>query len=175
MLNLFTSNYMIYRRSHYSNMSNRTRFPIRLVIRDPHVSLNELLQWSRPNRYNKSTHYSSWKKKHQELIRIQLETQLRNRWVFNEEIQLLFVFHTTRRLDIDNLASGTIKVILDGLKKTHVLPDDSPKYIKKITSVCVKTDDPYDWTELYILLRSDNTNKITEILEHDPTQESKSS
>lgn len=147
-----------------------SRFPIRLVIRDPHVSLNELLQWSRPNYRSKTTRYSAWKKKHQELIRIQLEEQLRGKWSFSEEIQLLFVFHTTRRLDIDNLAAGNIKVILDALKKTHVLPDDSPRYIKRITSVSIKTDNPTDWTELYVLLRSDKTDYAMEILQYDATK-----
>lgn len=137
-----------------------TRFPIRLVIRDPHVSLNELLQWSRPAYRSKYTHYAAWKKKHQELIRIQLESQLRGRWTFTEEIQLLFVFHTTRRLDIDNLAAGNIKVILDALKNTHVLPDDSPRYIKRIASVSMKTDSDEDWTELYIMLSTSDIRNI---------------
>lgn len=144
-----------------------TRFPIRLVIRDPHVSLNELLQWSRPNYRSKVTRYSAWKKKHQEIIRLQLEDQLKNRWSFTEEIQLLFVFHTTRRLDIDNLAAGNIKIILDALKNTHVLPDDSPKFIKKIVSVSTHTDNPTDWTELIILLRSDTYDYLPEIIKHD--------
>lgn len=143
------------------------RFPIKLEIHDPHVSLNELLQWSRPSYRNpKYTRYSSWKNKHEGLIHSQMETQLRNKWTIKEHVQLYIVFHTTRRLDIDNLSAGTNKVIIDALKNTHILPDDSPKYLNKLTVATEKTNLDHDWTTLYIVPRSDIHNYIKEMMEN---------
>lgn len=93
-----------------------------------------------------------------------METQLRSKWTIDQEIQVYIVFHTTRRLDVDNLSAGTNKVLLDALKNTHILPDDSPKYLRKITVASEKSLLDHDWTTIYIVKRSDKRDYIPEML-----------
>jgi Holliday junction resolvase RusA-like endonuclease len=132
-----------------------TRFPITIKVDDPHVSLNELLQWNRANRRGGSR-YSHWKRKHGAIIQNQIEGQIKGRHRINLPVRLHVIFHTTRRLDLDNITAGTMKVILDGLKATHILPDDSPRWIRRMTVASEKSVTGSDWTEL-IIDRCDST------------------
>lgn len=45
-----------------------------------------------------------------------------------------------RRADLDNLAAGGAKVVLDGLVQARVLPDDGQRYVRRLDHLLMNPD-----------------------------------
>lgn len=110
-----------------------------ITIKGALPTLNEYIQIERGNRYaaakvkKTNTDLVSWQVKKYKLIDYKVDVKCE--------------WHTTRKVDPDNIAFGK-KFILDGLVKGGVLKNDSQKYIGVLTDVIVKDDIDYCIIEL---------------------------
>ena len=64
-------------------------------------------------------------------------------------ITLIFTFgETSRKRDYDNVASFAIKVILDALQDTGIIPNDNQKWVKGWQCFFEETKEPYIKVEI---------------------------
>lgn len=101
---------------------------IRLDIEYP--SLNEYIQAERSNRYKGA----KLKKDYTEATQLMVA---RYKGSIKNKADIYFEWHTSRRVDPDNLDFAR-KFILDGLVRAGVLIDDNQRYIGRLSSEVVK-------------------------------------
>lgn len=106
---------------------------IRLDIEYP--SLNEYIQAERSNRYKGA----KLKKDYTEATQMMVA---RYRGAVTRKADIHFEWHTSRRVDPDNLDFAR-KFVLDGLVRAGVLIDDNQKYIGRLSSEVVKDKQGY--------------------------------
>lgn len=106
---------------------------IRLDLEYP--SLNEYIQAERSNRFKGA----KLKKDYTEATQMMVA---RYRGAVKSKADIHFEWHTSRRVDPDNLDFAR-KFILDGLVRVGVLIDDNQKYIGRLSSEVVKDKQGY--------------------------------
>lgn len=106
---------------------------IRLDLEYP--SLNEYIQAERSNRFKGA----KLKKDYTEATQLMVA---RYRGAVKSKADIHFEWHTSRRVDPDNLDFAR-KFILDGLVRAGVLIDDNQAYIGRLSSEVVKDKQGY--------------------------------
>lgn len=109
-------------------------------------SLNEIIEVSRANKYMAA----QFKRDVQELIGFEIRQALAKGTLKPVdqpcEIHIDF-YERTKRRDVDNIASGGSKVILDALVKNHIIRNDSRKWVRQVHCLV------YDGEEDYSVVR----------------------
>lgn len=93
-----------------------------LILRTKLLTLNEYIKIERAHRLAAAQE----KKKLTNAIALECLDQTRVR--FERKIECKLIFHTSKRVDDDNLFFGA-KFILDGMSKAGIIKTDGPKWV----------------------------------------------